>query len=273
MNGYFSEEALLRFAELVAQTEASDFSEGEVYDFTRCVRPNGTAYGTAGECRKGTEKNKAVVPNVNVPKSKPKSKKTKKVLGKTTPKKQVKPVQKTKTAETKVDKPPQLTERHKEIIHKWSENSSSYLWKKVNSCLRNPSACDDKEEVSQFTKELKSAVEALPKNVKGETYYRGLDLEENPEAYKRFKGLKAGDKITDPGFNSYSRSRDTAESFSTFEGEWPSVLIVSKSKKLADISAHSALANEQEALLPPNSSQTVKSVSRMNELIIIEVED
>jgi hypothetical protein len=27
----------------------------ETFDFTRCVRPNGTAYGTGGKCRKGTE--------------------------------------------------------------------------------------------------------------------------------------------------------------------------------------------------------------------------
>ncbi len=27
-------------------------------DYTRCVRPNGTAYGTGGKCRKGTEKQK-----------------------------------------------------------------------------------------------------------------------------------------------------------------------------------------------------------------------
>jgi hypothetical protein len=26
-----------------------------VWEFTRCVRPDGTAYGTAGQCRKGTE--------------------------------------------------------------------------------------------------------------------------------------------------------------------------------------------------------------------------
>ncbi len=38
---------------------AADFGEvrGEYienYDYTRCVRPNGTAYGTGGTCRKGT---------------------------------------------------------------------------------------------------------------------------------------------------------------------------------------------------------------------------
>jgi len=37
--------------------DRSDFFEGksEYYDFTRCVRPDGSAYGTAGKCRKGVE--------------------------------------------------------------------------------------------------------------------------------------------------------------------------------------------------------------------------
>lgn len=55
MHGSFSEEALEQFAQLAAQTQAADFSEGDTYDFTRCVRPNGSAYGTGGQCRKGKE--------------------------------------------------------------------------------------------------------------------------------------------------------------------------------------------------------------------------
>ncbi len=55
MNGHFSEEALLRFAQLAAQAQSSDFSEEGTYDFTRCVRPDGSAYGTGGKCRKGAE--------------------------------------------------------------------------------------------------------------------------------------------------------------------------------------------------------------------------
>ena len=27
----------------------------DFYDFTRCVRPDGSAYGTGGKCRKGNE--------------------------------------------------------------------------------------------------------------------------------------------------------------------------------------------------------------------------
>ena len=55
MNGHFSEEALQHFAEMAAQSQYVEFSEEGTYDFTRCVRPNGTAYGTGGKCRKGTE--------------------------------------------------------------------------------------------------------------------------------------------------------------------------------------------------------------------------
>lgn len=42
MYGSFSESALR-------------ISEELLYDYTRCVRPDGTAYGTRGKCRKGTE--------------------------------------------------------------------------------------------------------------------------------------------------------------------------------------------------------------------------
>ena len=32
-----------------------DYSEAEMFDFKRCLRPNGSVYGTGGTCRKGTE--------------------------------------------------------------------------------------------------------------------------------------------------------------------------------------------------------------------------
>jgi hypothetical protein len=54
MKGEFSEETLSTYRELVKERFGASFSESE-YDFTRCVRPDGTAYGTSGQCRKGTE--------------------------------------------------------------------------------------------------------------------------------------------------------------------------------------------------------------------------
>jgi len=53
--GGFSEEALQLY-QLVASEKGYDFSEGEeTYDFTRCMRPNGTYYGTRGKCKSGSE--------------------------------------------------------------------------------------------------------------------------------------------------------------------------------------------------------------------------
>ena len=62
MKGSFSEESLRQYAELAAQSKSLEFSETDVYDFTRCVRPNGTAYGTKGKCKKGTEQAKEAEP-------------------------------------------------------------------------------------------------------------------------------------------------------------------------------------------------------------------
>lgn len=55
MKGSFSEEALRAYSELAAEKQGLDFAEGDSYDFTRCVRPDGSVYGTGGRCRKGTE--------------------------------------------------------------------------------------------------------------------------------------------------------------------------------------------------------------------------
>jgi hypothetical protein len=55
MKGYFSEETLDNYARLAAEKLDVDFAEGDLYDFTTCIRPDGSAYGTGGKCRKGSE--------------------------------------------------------------------------------------------------------------------------------------------------------------------------------------------------------------------------
>jgi hypothetical protein len=55
MKGYFSEKTLNNYARLAAEKLDADFAEGDSYDFTRCIRPDGSTYGTSGKCRKGTE--------------------------------------------------------------------------------------------------------------------------------------------------------------------------------------------------------------------------
>jgi hypothetical protein len=53
MQGSFSKDALDTFDTLVRKTESLQYSE--TYDFTRCVRSDGSSYGTGGTCRKGKE--------------------------------------------------------------------------------------------------------------------------------------------------------------------------------------------------------------------------
>jgi hypothetical protein len=48
--GYFSDEVVEWLYE-----NYSELAGSILYEFTTCQRPNGTVYGTAGTCRKGTE--------------------------------------------------------------------------------------------------------------------------------------------------------------------------------------------------------------------------
>jgi hypothetical protein len=49
--GYFSEDALKKFNSMCA--DGVNFSEGETYDFARCIMPDGEIYGTKGQCKQG----------------------------------------------------------------------------------------------------------------------------------------------------------------------------------------------------------------------------
>jgi hypothetical protein len=55
MTGSISDEALATYTQLVADTLGVDFVESDTYDFTRCVRSDGSAYGTRGKCKSGKE--------------------------------------------------------------------------------------------------------------------------------------------------------------------------------------------------------------------------
>jgi hypothetical protein len=49
--GHFNEEALRKFN--VMCSEGVEFSEGDSYDFARCIMPDGSIYGTKGQCKLG----------------------------------------------------------------------------------------------------------------------------------------------------------------------------------------------------------------------------
>ena len=57
MDGRFTEESLIEFSQEISDRYGLDYSEVEdmVMDFARCQRPDGSVYGTSGQCRKGKE--------------------------------------------------------------------------------------------------------------------------------------------------------------------------------------------------------------------------
>ena len=70
--GGFTAETLEAYQKALAEQAGTDFAEGDSYDFTTCIRPDGSAYGTGGKCRKGTEgEAKAKEPKVKAAAKKP----------------------------------------------------------------------------------------------------------------------------------------------------------------------------------------------------------
>lgn len=74
MTGSFSEEALRVYSQLATEKQGLNFAEGDSYDFTRCLRPDGSAYGTKGQCKSGSpreetddEKRNKKVAQIGVP--------------------------------------------------------------------------------------------------------------------------------------------------------------------------------------------------------------
>ena len=49
--GHFDEETLRKFNAMCSA--GVNFSEGDSYDFARCIMPDGEIYGTAGQCKQG----------------------------------------------------------------------------------------------------------------------------------------------------------------------------------------------------------------------------
>ena len=77
----FSEQQLFSIFEFSARSLGA--SEEEIYEFARCMRPDGSFYGTRGKCKKGTEaKSSPQLSEENVPKNKEKLKKLRTLLKK-----------------------------------------------------------------------------------------------------------------------------------------------------------------------------------------------
>lgn len=144
----------------------------------------------------------------------------------------------------------------------------------INNDLRGQSKTPG---VSSVVKQLDAALEALPKNDDGGVFYRAMDASEPPasELLQTLKTAKPGTAITDPGYSSYSMSRNVAREFMGF---YDSIVFVTRSPELRSLGNNSITAreshNEYEALLPRGHQLKLVQTRAENNgrLLIVEVE-
>ena len=333
MKGSFSEEALRKYAELASQMQSLEFSEGDTYDFTRCVKPDGSAYGTNGKCRKGTEGAKQI--EEKAPKAAPKetavkvaktpktTQNPKETYSKLMQKQQelvqkgdiagaMKLTEKIKAAAEKAKDAPEgkaaaaqlkknaedkakeeanfeaaqkrrnegqlaanLSAKDKKVIADYTKETmgqSARSYDNMNSCLRSPSTCPDKKTSSRFTKEFDAALAKLPKNEEGNAFYRGVQVRpgQTEQLYKALENAQPGTRMKDPGYGSYSAERRQAEHFTN--RNVPNIIFVTRSKSMTPINMHSEIKEENEAILPRGTEQTIRKVTKEGKNLIVELD-
>jgi hypothetical protein len=301
----------------------------EVWDFARCVRPDGTAYGTKGKCRKGTEEAKQEVAPVEKKKAKAtKATKSTKVSAKdayaTLMKRQQDLIQKgdiagamklnkkikdaiekvksspeAKAAEEKLKKEVEaktneekafekaqsrreagqiaagLSAKDKKVIADYTKETmgqSPRSYDNMNGCLRNPPSCPDTKTSKKFVKEFDEALSKLPKNESGEQFYRGIMVSpgQTEQLYKALENAQPGMRIKDPGYGSYSAERKQAQHFTN--RHHPNIIFVTRSKSITPINVYSEVKEENEAILPRGTEQTIRKVTKEGKNLIVELD-
>ena len=145
----------------------------------------------------------------------------------------------------------------------------------VNKCLRFPKSCKNGGESEKFARELDSALKALPSNTAGDPFYRGVTANKGEAAkvYKALMNAKPGTVIKDPGFGSFSADRRQAEVFTDkLNSNSKNIMFVSRNKDLTPVNKLSKLPDENEAILPRGSAQTIRSVRKDGNTLIVELD-
>jgi hypothetical protein len=167
-----------------------------------------------------------------------------------------------------------LNEKQRAAIRDYTDEGGERPYSDLNACLRQPATCDKENRgwTRQHTKELDSALKALPKNDNAEPFWRGTraDSGQALALYQALENAKPGMRMKDPAFGSYSYDESTARGFTSRTTK--SILFVSRSKQLTPIDTFSEITIEREALLPRGTEQTVRSVRKDGEMLIVEID-
>lgn len=194
---------------------------------------------------------------------------------------------KVKAATEGPEEPQDATEREQELLKKGPLKSlrqvravTTYTGEKyeiMNRCARKLAKADECREVIQINKDLNRAIKSLPGNPEGKEFYRGISLTATDPSYKKmasmFRNLKVGDVFKDDAVSSYSEDEYIAAKFiERQQGDLP-IYLVSRSKRLADISQYSSFSNEKESVLPGGHKQRVTKVEQDANALYIYLDD
>jgi hypothetical protein len=76
--------------------------------------------------------------------------------------------------------------------------------------------------------------------------------------------------MKDPGYGSYSAERRQAEHFTN--RNVPNIIFVTRSKSMTPINMHSEIKEENEAILPRGTEQTIRKVTKEGKNLIVEID-
>lgn len=272
----------------------------EMWEYRTCQRVDGSYYGTAGQCRKGTETTKPEKEKkIKKAKSEPKEpqmprkakleeKKIETEEGQKDAKyRQKKQDEKLDYGYLSFENPPkaEISSKAKETLLDYTADQSNSLqgqkgFEAMNGCSRNPPSCNSAQKKANA--DMDEALRELPRNegantangISPDKYHRGISVTENPDLARQLSSLKPGDQMVDDGFGSYSRNLEIAKGF-TSGANVPNernVIITSTSREIRNIEHYSDFEEEKEGVLPRGTSQTVRKVEFIGNTTYIEVD-
>ena len=165
-----------------------------------------------------------------------------------------------------------LSEDQRYSLSDYSMAEGPYSYKAINDFLRNPprSPAGNKGRIKDLVENIDKALNKLPKNKEYQPFWRGIDTNspQGQALYKYLETAQPGTKISDRAYSSYSFKEGMARKFIKNS---PGILFVSRNPNLTPINEFSDFRTEGEALLPRGMQQTIQSVTKQGDTLIVEL--
>jgi hypothetical protein len=168
-----------------------------------------------------------------------------------------------------------LSPKQKAAIRSYTDEpaAGTFGYRQLNECSRTPPFCEDPKQAKKLQKDLDDTLKALPKNDNGDPFFRGVFVGggggPTAKLYEALENAQPGQRFKDPAFGSFSSDFTTAGDFA---GSGRSIVFVSRSKQLTPVNRFSTISDENEALLPRGTEQTIRSVTKLKDQLIVELD-